>query len=201
MRRTLAILFVVITGIVNVRYALLAARGDIHPTLATWLLFWVAVVLSFCTYRNTEQRSAVDNIANTSDVVTVSIVLFALGFRYGWRGFLFGAFDAWCLGASALIFFFWIVSRRHVAANLATQGILVVAYIPTIRNLLVARENPESFLVWGAILVASLIAFWIAAREKNKLAMLYAVRAAVSVGVVLILMARIELVARSGVGW
>ena len=67
--------------------------------------------------------------------------------------------------------------------------ILVIAYFPVVKRLWNATENTESFGVWTALMLAPVFSLL---SSKGTLATVYAVRAIVSTGLLMLLMARAE---------
>ncbi|MFA6495260.1 MAG: hypothetical protein WC246_03140 [Candidatus Paceibacterota bacterium] len=191
-RSVSVIIVVLLVGFVDVRYCQLILSDAVHPTIATWIVFEVAVILSIATYLATKKHSLVDNIANTVDVIATSIVFATIAYKNGLTS-RFSTFDMLCLCGAGAITLFWVSCKRHTAANMATQLLLIVGYLPTIRTLWTSGVNPESFAVWGVVLITAIVSLYPAIRAKNRLAIVYATRAAVSATVVLVLMLRIEL--------
>jgi hypothetical protein len=180
-------------GIASVRYCLLVITGAIHPSLATWLLFDIAVFISFFTYRSTKNRNLIDNIGNTTDIIATSLIFASVIYSHGGNSLKFNNFDLWCLGGAAIIFLFWVVKKNHVAANLATQVLLSIGYFPTLRKLWVTNANPESPEIWAMFLISSIISLYPAVRAKNRLATVYAARSIIFILAVIVLMVRLEL--------
>ncbi|OGY96375.1 MAG: hypothetical protein A2122_01380 [Candidatus Liptonbacteria bacterium GWB1_49_6] len=168
-------------------YSLQILAGPVDPSSATWLIFWIAVMLSFSTYRRSERKSAVDNIANASDIAGTSIIFGAVFYRGGVQALHFKAFDAGCLVAAMMIIGFWAVTKNHIMANLLTQVLLVVGYFPTISKLLASKENTESLAAWFIMWAGSALALYppLAAEEKNWLAAVYAIRALIFTSVLI----------------
>jgi hypothetical protein len=192
MRSASVIIVIALVGFVDLRYCQLILSDAVHPTIATWIVFEVAVILSITTYLATKKHNLIDNIANTVDAIATSIVLVTIAYKNGLTS-RFSSFDTLCLCGAGAITIFWVLYKKHTAANMATQLLLVVGYLPTIRTLWTSSVNPESFAVWGTILITSIVSLYPAVRAKNRLAIVYATRAAISTTVVLVLMLRIEL--------
>ncbi|MEW5825706.1 MAG: hypothetical protein AB1778_02660 [Candidatus Bipolaricaulota bacterium] len=175
-----------LNAFILVRYVWLIRRREIQPALAMWVFFTIAVVGSFVTYLSEGAFSPLDNILNTSDIALVGLVSLAI-WIWGGRASRFTRFDLGCLGAVALILVFWGFTREHAAAHLAIQAILVVAYFPVVKRIWTANRNTESFAAWiGMLLAAGLSLF----SSSGWLATVYAVRAVVCTGSLLILMLR-----------
>ncbi len=193
MRKIAVFIVTVLMLIVGFRYSWLTWQGQIQPTLATWLLFFVATFLSFRTYWATEKHSFAGNIINTIDLFNVCLITFSIlvlgkNTRMG-----FNAFELGCLIASGAILIFWKLSKLHVASNLALQVIMTVAYFPTLHHLWSALKNTEQLDVWIMVWVASVFALIPAFIDRDKLAFVYASRSLIMVSALLILILRIYL--------
>lgn len=179
--------------IVGFRYSWLTWQGEIQPVLATWVLFLVAVGLSFMTYWSTTKHSVAGNIINVVDLFNVCLIMFSIlvlgkNIRLG-----FNLFEIGCLVASGTILIFWRLSRKHATSNMALQAIMTVAYFPMFYQLWHASRNTEQLGVWVLVWVASAIALIPATIDRDKLGFIYAMRSLSMVSVVLILMFRINL--------
>lgn len=191
--RTISIVAVLAINLfIAVRYTVLIRRGTIKPALAMWVFFSIAVGGSLTTYLFEGDFTLLDNILNSSDLllcVYVSVIIFL----FGDKSTKFNRFDRGCLVAVLVILAFWALTRRHMAANLFIQSILVIAYFPVVKRLWNSNENTESFAVWISLLLAPIFSLL---SSKGTLASVYAIRAIVSTSLLLILMTRAELAAR-----
>lgn len=178
----------VINLLIGIRYCVLIYRQEIKPALAMWLFFALAVVMSLVTYMGNGNFSIWDNILNTTDIVlTATVTIFI--YIYGDHSSKFNRFDIGCLIAVILIILFWLLTKNHLVANLLVQTIIIIAYFPVVRRLIKSKENTESFIVWAGMLIAPLFALL---SNKGFLATIYSVRAMICVGLLLILMVRVE---------
>lgn len=175
------------------RYITQTIDGVIQPTMTTWLLFAVAVSLSMWTYLATEKHSMLTNIGNTIDLVFCWIELFAIVFVSPHPRLGLNFFEVCCIAAALLIGYGWRRTRKHVLANLAIQGIMVVAYLPTLYGLWYATTNHESLSAWSIQWLVCACALVTAIEKRDRLAMIYAGRAVTFVSLMLFLMIRIEL--------
>jgi hypothetical protein len=178
---------------VAVRYSWLTAHDQIHPVLATWLIFCVAVTFSLMTYWSSKQHSLISNIANVSDLVTVwmvlaSILLFSKEVRLH-----FNAVEIACLLVSGTVLVWWRFTKQHAASNIMLQIVMTVAYLPTLFQLWYAQSNTESFGVWAVTWVGSCVALVPAIIDRDKLAVVYALRALLLISAIIGLMIRLEL--------
>ncbi|HAH22781.1 MAG TPA: hypothetical protein DCL77_03290 [Prolixibacteraceae bacterium] len=173
-------------------YCWLTYKQKIKPALAMWIFFTIAVAISLATYLQSDHFSLLDNILNTTDLALAVAVSIAIYF-FGDHTTRFTRFDKGCLVAVLVILLFWFITKNHVITHGLTQGILVIAYFPVVRRLWKTRENGESFLVWGGMLVAPMLSML---SSKGLLATIYSVRAIVCILVLMLLMLRVEYLAK-----
>ena len=161
----------------TVYYFRLIRRKKIKPSLAMWVFFTLAVGLSLITYMKEGTHSLWDNVLNTTDLFFVSTVSPTI-LLFGDRSSRFNRFDLLCLGAVAGIVIFWFVTRNHTLSHLLVQGILVIAYFPVVNRMIRTGENHESYLLWGGMLLASVLALF---STGGTLAFVYTIRAVVCI--------------------
>jgi len=178
----------IINLLIGIRYCVLIYKKEIKPALAMWAFFTLAVIMSLITYLGEGNFSIWDNILNTTDIILVTTVSIFI-FIYGDKSSKFNTFDIGCLIAVLTIVVFWIISKNHLITNLLIQIILVISYFPVIRRLFKLKENTEPFSVWIAMMLAPMLALL---SSKGLLATVYSVRAIICVGLLLLLMLRIE---------
>jgi len=183
-----AITVSVINIITAITYLVLLIKKRIKPALAMWLFFSLAVSMSLITYLKEGNYGFWDNALNTTDLFMTIFVTIAI-FIFGDKSTKFNKFDLGCLGVVCLIIIFWIITQNHLLTNLGIQLILVIAYFPVIKRMVKAKENTESFFVWILLMVAPFISL---ISSKGSLATIYAVRAILCTGLLLLLMIRIE---------
>jgi len=197
-RRGAAFLTVSLMSVMYVRYAWLTATGDIQPRLATWLLSAIAVSISMASYlshrlETDPGRGKMDgfitNAQNSIDLLGTWLISAAIFFSARADAY-FNGFDLVCIGAAVAILVFWRLNRKHAAANLAIQIIMVVAYFPTFYVLWSAGQNTESFVTWGMTWIAAAASVVPAVLDKDKLAVVYSGRAVLLVTLLLLLMLR-----------
>lgn len=182
----------VINLIILLRYCILLYKKKTQPALAMWVFFSIAVVMSLITYLADGNYSIWDNILNATDVVLAVTVSIAI-LLFGEKNSRFTTFDKGCLIAVMAIIGFWVITRNHLATNLAIQSILVIAYFPVVRRLFESKSNSEPFSVWILMLIAPGIAL---TSSKGDMASVYSWRAIICVSTLLLLMLRIEMVSR-----
>lgn len=179
--------------IITIRYCLLLYKGKIKPALAMWVFFTIAVGMSLITYLAKDNFSIWDNILNTTDLVLVLTVSIAIAI-WGDKSSKFTKFDTGCLIAVIVAILFWAITQNHLITNLSIQLIMVVSYFPVIKRLFESKENTEPFSVW---LMMMLVPLFSLISSKGLLATIYSVRAIVCVGLLLLLMLRIEMIRKS----
>lgn len=183
---------VALTLFILVRYCWLLYKKEIKPALAMWLFFSIAVTMSLVTYMAEGNHGFLDNILNTADIVYVVTVTIAI-LIWGDKSSRFTKFDTGCLVAVILIVLFWIITQDHIITNFCIQGIMVISYFPVVKRLLESRENTEPFSVWFIMMLNPAISLL---SSKGTLATVYSVRAIICVAVLMLLMLRVELLAR-----
>lgn len=174
--------------VITSRYCWLLYKQRIKPALAMWVFFSIAVGMSLITYLAKDNFSLLDNIINSTDLILAVSVTIAISI-YGDKSSKFTKFDTGCLVAVLLAIIFWAFTQNHLITNLSIQLIMVVAYFPVVKRLIESKNNTEPFSVWILMMLApafSLIS------SKGMLATIYSVRAIVCVGLLLLLMLRIE---------
>ncbi len=195
MKKLTAVVASSLMAIVAVRYCYLMVLGEVRPVLATWLLFSIATGIGIWTYLKSEsgKKSLLTNILNATDVcATWSILIFLLLFGKNTR-YEFTLFEIGCILTSVAILLYWKISKRSNVANVAINGLITIGYFPTMAWLWSSSTNTESFFVWGTTLISCMIAMYNPIKARDRLAILYASRAIILVGIVLGLMVRIEI--------
>ena len=177
---------------ITASYCWLTYRQKIKPALAMWIFFTIAVAISLATYLQSDNFSIFDNILNTTDMALATAVSVAI-YLFGDHTTRFTRFDKGCLVAVMVIVLFWFITKNHVITHALTQGILVIAYFPVVRRLWKTRENSESFLIWAGMLLAPMLSLL---SSKGILATIYSVRAMICITVLMMLMLRVEFLAK-----
>jgi len=153
-----------------------------------WVFFMLAVGMSLFTFHEQNTNSLWDNILNTTDMFFVSAVTLSI-LLFGDHTTRFNRFDVACLLVVVMIFAFWAITRNHVVTNLLVQGILVIAYFPVVSRMIRTKENNESYLIWGGMLMAAVLALF---STEGGLANIYTLRAVVSIVMLMALMLWID---------
>lgn len=179
--------------IITIRYCWLLYKGKTKPALAMWVFFTIAVGMSLITYLAKDNFSIWDNILNTTDLILVLTISIAIAI-WGDKSSKFTKFDTGCLIAVVVAILFWAITQNHLITNLSIQLIMVVSYFPVIKRLFESKENAEPFSVW---ILMMLVPVFSLLSSKGLLATIYSVRAIVCVGILLLLMLRVEMMRRS----
>jgi hypothetical protein len=174
------------------RYIYLLYHKKISPSLAMWTFFSLAVGISLFTYFAESNYSISDNMLNFTDLILVVSVSVSI-LIWGDRSTRFNRFDVGCLVAVIGIIAFWAISNNHVITNYSVQSIMVISYFPVIGRMVNQKKNTEAFSAWIMMLVAAGISLF---ASKGWLASVYAVRAILCTGTLLLLMLRIEIKSR-----
>jgi len=155
-----------------------------------WVFFFIAVVLSMTTYLARDNYSWTDNILNATDLFLTGTVS-AFIILFGKKESLFNKFDFGCFVSVILVVFFWIFSKEHFINNIATQVILIIAYVPVVKRMIVSKENSESFTIWIAMFMAPFISIFC---SEGILATIYLFRAMFCTGLLLSIMLWIKII-------
>ena len=186
----------VINVLILARYIYLLYHKRISPSLAMWTFFSLAVGISLLTYFAEGNYSISDNILNFTDLILVVSVAVSI-LIWGDPSTRFNRFDLGCLATVGGIILFWILSDNHVITNYSVQSIMVISYFPVLGRMTHQEKNTEAFSVWIGMLLAAGISLF---ASKGWLASVYATRALVCTGTLLILMLRIEILNYRRVG-
>jgi len=186
---------IIVSGInvfILIRYIYLLYHKKISPSLAMWTLFSLAVGISLFTYFAEGDHSISDNMLNFTDLILVVSVSVSI-LIWGDSSSRFNRFDLGCLLAVIGITGFWVISNNHVITNYSVQSIMVISYFPVIGRMANQKKNTEAFSAWIMMLVAAGISLF---ASKGWLASVYAIRALLCTGTLLLLMLRIEILNR-----
>jgi hypothetical protein len=189
---TINIIVSAINIIILSRYIYLLYHKKISPSLAMWTFFSLAVGISLFTYFAEGNHSIADNMLNFTDLILVVSVSIAI-LIWGDTTTRFNQFDAGCLVAVLCIIAFWGISNNHIITNYSVQSIMVISYFPVLGRMVNQKKNTEAFSVWIMMLVAAGISLF---ASKGWLASVYAIRAILCTGSLLLLMLRIEILSR-----
>ena len=181
-----------INVIILIRYIYLLYHKKISPSLAMWTFFSLAVGISLFTYFAEGEHSISDNMLNFTDLIMVVSVSIAI-LIWGDHSTRFNRFDTGCLAAVIGIIAFWGISNNHIITNYSVQSIMVISYFPVLGRMTRQKKNTEAFSVWIMMLVAAGISLF---ASKGWLASVYAIRAVLCTGALLLLMLRIEILNR-----
>jgi len=178
----------------GVQYCQKIVRGQAHPTITTWIIFELGVVMSLVTYFSAREHSVVKNVTNASDCVMVSAILITLFVKRWGEKLRFSRNEHVCLAISAVAFVAWAISRDPIIGNIGFQVVMVVAYGPLVERLWLWKKirSPEPFSNWAASALAGFFGFCAAFAGRDGLAMLYPARSALFCIFVLFLIKRIE---------
>jgi len=160
-----------------------------------WTFFSLAVGISLFTYFAEGRHNISDNILNFTDFGMVISVLVAF-LIWGDHSTRFNRFDMGCMLAVMAILAYWVISKNHILTNLSVQSIMVISYFPVLRRMIHQKKNTEVFSVWIMMLIAAFISRF---ANEGWLASVYAIRAVICIGILLIIMLRIEIINRKRV--
>lgn len=175
-------------------YSTKLVRHQIHPRLATWLIFEIGVLMSLVTYFTSHDHSIVKAALNVTDGIIVTVILVALFIDQRNRQIRFTRNEQLCLAISCVSLTAWMITRTAWVGFVGFQVVMIVAYSPTIESLWNwnAGRAPEPALTWSINAVAALIGVVIdlTGAHHDYVAMLYPSRAFILCLTVVVLVER-----------
>src|SRR3989344_135602 len=137
--------FVILTAtimcLVGIRYSYLIIKKINQPVLTTWFLFSLITILSFATYLNSPEHSLTGNMVNFMDMLMTASIFLTLLYIGGRQAFRFSKLEKFCLVFTAITLVFWSITKDEFISNMFLQGIITIAYFPTIAKLYHAKHN------------------------------------------------------------
>lgn len=191
MKKLFAIVTIILMVTSQTWYSYLAVKGITHPTLMTWIIFFVAVSLSFSTYWSSKKHDLLSNICNTADIILVFAVIIVVVFFCNNVRFSMNLFEVICLLLSIVILIFWRITKTHELSNIFIQIIMVIAYFPTFYHLWTVSGTSESIVAWSISWLAALSGVVTGLFGKDKLAIIYSGRSLLMITILLILILRL----------
>lgn len=191
MKKIFAFMTIVLMAGTNIWYVYLIICGKVHPTFMTWVIFCIAVLLSFATYWSSEKHSFLDNICNTVDlisvvVITASIIFFGKNIRFN-----INTFEVICILLSLIILFFWRMTKKHETSNMFLQVVMSIAYFPMFYQLWTSSKSSESLATWSILWFASIFGVLTGIFGKDKLAVIYSGRSLLMISILILLIFRL----------
>lgn len=183
---------VVCIGIYVAVYLVGIKQGTVKPILATWAFFAFATVLSFLTdFAQTGRAGVAANLFNIIDTGASCTIFVVLLCKKDIRK-SFTVFEKICISMVAVVFIGWIFSGQNIAAHLAVQAIMVIAYLPTLVHLWNAQKNTESLTMWSFDSLASVLGLIEPIKAHSLLPIVYGARSTISTFLVILLILRIK---------
>jgi len=186
---------VILMTVSAVDYVRHAWIRETKPVLATWILATVMTGLSFWMYWESPRRSWTANIAVTSGLASILIILFGVIATNVRDGALHVAFDRvqrWCLAFGCLVVVFWWFTDAPLAAYVLVQIIGIIAYAATAQRLWSAERSTEPLFLWITVFLATLCAIYPAWVRHDPFSWIYLARAVPSTILIIWLIARIK---------
>jgi hypothetical protein len=181
-------------GCVGARYCYKLIRKEIHPRIATWLIFELGVLMSLATYFTSNDHSIVKSALNVTDSAIVTIILASLFIQKRSRRISFTRNEQLSLVISCVSLVAWMMTKTSWIGFAGFQVVMSVAYFPTVENLWACRAGraPEPVETWSINAVAALIGVVIdlTGAHHDYVAMLYPLRAFILCMTVVLLVSR-----------
>lgn len=191
-----AIVVAILDACVGAYYCKKLIRKEIHPRIATWLIFEIGVLMSLAAYFTSHDHSFVKAALNVTDGAVVTIILASLFIERRSRRISFTRNEQLCLVISCISLAAWMMTRAAWIGFAGFQLVMSVAYFPTIESLWVLKPGraPEPIETWSITAVAALIgvAIDLTGAHHDYVALLYPLRAFMLCVTVVVLVARWE---------
>lgn len=194
-KATCALIVALVMAAYAFRYNWQIHKREVAPTLSTWVLFLVGVLVSLAFYGPAQNWDLISGIGNAVDVVVVASVI-ACVLLWGDKTVRFKPWEKYYLGAAGLGVLYGVVSGDLIRSNLFGQLLICVGYVPTWHTMIKQKRNTESFTAWGMLIVSNGIGLVPALVDGNILSAIYVVRALTLVSFTLAIMTYFELRAR-----
>lgn len=169
----------------DINYSREIIKGTSVPTKSSWIIFLLVSVLNLASFLATKV-DLISGMPIISDTIFYVVILAILFFHSPVKTSL-KKFELYYLMGAIICMIFWLVSNNSFIANILTQIILALAYIPTMHNILKAKKSEESLVSWIAWTCGSFIAGYPALANQNILAMIHCFRAVIMCVLVLAL--------------
>jgi hypothetical protein len=186
---------VLVMCVYAIRYNWQIRQREVSPTLSTWILFLVGVLVSLTFYGPAEGWDLISGIGNVTDVGVVASVIVCI-LLWGNKTVRFQPWEKYYLGAAGLGVLYGAISGDLMRSNLFGQFLICVGYVPTWHTMIKSRCNTESFTAWCLLIVSNGIGLVPALVDGNILSAIYVIRALTLVSFTLILMAYYEIRSR-----
>ena len=106
-----AIMVVLLVFYVGARYCMKLVRQEIHPRIATWLIFELGVVMSLASYLAGKDHSLIKAALNAADSLQVTVILVALAIEQRGRKIQFTRNERISFGISCASAVAWAMTR------------------------------------------------------------------------------------------
>jgi hypothetical protein len=189
-----SVVVAILDAAVGARYTTKLVRKEIHPRIATWLIFEIGVLMSLATYFASRDHSFVKAILNVTDAAVVTIILTALFIEQRSRRIRFTWNERLCLVISFISLAAWAMTKTAWVGFAGFQLVMSIAYLPTLESLWAWKPGraPEPVETWSINAIAALIgvAIDLSGIRHDYIAMVYPLRAFLLCVTVVALVAR-----------
>jgi len=155
-------------------------NADAIPVVTTFILMTVVLGLSYVMYWDKPGASWTGNPGNLSGLINVFIVTTVLTVRHvkdGTFALAFNKLQKWCLALGGLIVVGWLVTDNPTMSYLLMQTLALVAYTPTVVRLIRDKNPKDSNILWGSILLATILSIQPSLERGDVLGVIYILRA------------------------
>lgn len=159
----------------NVIYIKRIIQGTVIPTKSTWIIFSIVTGLNVSSFL-TSKFDVVSGAYGITDFF-MCLVIMTMALVYSRKSKVsFGNFEKYYLAGTSICVLFWVISDNPLQTNLLVQTLIIIGYIPTIHNILLAKRSSEPKLVWTIWSIGSFSSLYPAIMKENPLAIVYSIR-------------------------
>ena len=176
-----------------ISYIYYAWIGKTEPVIATWLMLFVMLSLSFWMYWTSPNKSWSGNLAVTIGVLNILTILLgviAVHIRNRTLGVAFDATQKKCLIAGACIVGFWFITDQILLSYCLIQAIALIGFFATMKKLWRATNNTEPLFFWIILLIINILAVYPAIVKNDIYGWIHLGRAIPSISIVIFLIRR-----------
>lgn len=193
---SVAVLVSLLTILGSIHYLKEIIQGRVIPTKSTWVIFfWVTSLNVFSFF--TVKFDLISGASMVTDFLVACSVLGITLVKFRREKLRFNGFEKYYLLVACGCLIFWLLTSNPFVTNLLAQVLLILGYLSTIHKIIVTRKSGESIASWMIWLSSSVLSLGLAVANHNLLAVIYASRAIVLGGLILLLTCKYSLEAKA----
>ncbi|MBX4189273.1 hypothetical protein KW785_01600 [Candidatus Parcubacteria bacterium] len=188
-------------GLGTIWYIYLVLTNRVRPVAASWIILAATMTLGLVSYWLSAKHSLAGGIGNITGAASTDSIIFAVLWMRRKEKLIFSPIQRQCLQMAGVILVVWGIlkflvggSTAATIANVLTQIVMVVGYVPLVERLKATHKDTESLFTWSMICLASGISMLPAVVNHDYLGVLYGLRAVLTSGIAVYLVYSIRYV-------